>query len=66
MAWPAVTAARPRPWWTLTLKYVVLGYGCLLAARRRAHGRDMVTSGMTRVPTVVTGAQLRAAARAGR
>jgi len=24
MAWPAVIAARPRPWWTLTLKYVVL------------------------------------------
>ena len=27
MAWPAVIAARPRPWWTLTLKYVVLGDG---------------------------------------
>ena len=24
MAWPAVIAARPRPRWTLTLKYVVL------------------------------------------
>ena len=32
MAWPAVIAARPRPRWTLTLKYVVFPYV-------RSHGR---------------------------
>jgi hypothetical protein len=42
------------------------GLLCLLAGCRPAGGRDLLSSGVTCVPAVVTGARLRAGARAGR